>query len=238
MSQGIRNVLEIGPGGGALTKELLSKGFAVTAVEKDSRFAELLVESCKGSFAPGASLMVVNDDVLKFDLSKWLTETNGVRAVCGNIPYNISSSIMQWVIPVMPNLECAIFMVQKEFARRLVAVPSTKDYGSLSVYAQLRAKLRILFDVPREIFKPVPKVDSAVFIMSRPDADYSDRDLADSEKVTRFVFTQRRKMLRNSLGKLTDLSSESELPIDLNRRPDSLTPVEFVELARALHIQG
>ncbi len=228
--------IEIGPGGGILTKVLLGAGITVTAVEKDERFAARLVDACSPQMANSRQLDVRRDDILRVDLERWIAQQTGAAAVCGNIPYNISSSVIQWVIPSLNKLSCAVFMVQKEFAERVTASPSTKDYGSLSVYAQLRAKIAINFEVPRALFTPVPKVDSAVFTMVKPDFEYSPADLSNTETLTRIAFSQRRKMMRNSISQLLSPELEQSLDFDLNRRPDSISPLEYLELARKLFV--
>ena len=234
--RGSLTTIEIGPGGGILTKCLLDAGIEVLAVEKDERFAERLADVCASQVAAGAKLEVVRLDILRFHLDKWIASQSLRPAVCGNIPYNISSSVLQWVIPSIVQLACAVFMVQKEFAERVTASPSTKAYGSLSVYAQLRAKIQIEYEVSRELFTPVPKVDSAVFVLEPPEQHHSAIDLSNTETLTRMAFSQRRKMMRNSVSKLLKPGMEETLGIDLNRRPDSIAPLEYLELAKKLFI--
>jgi 16S rRNA (adenine1518-N6/adenine1519-N6)-dimethyltransferase len=227
-------VVEIGPGGGILTKALLGGGISVDAVEKDERFAERLSDVCRDQISENAQLQVFRQDILRLDLNKWIASQSLRPAICGNIPYNISSSVLQWVIPAIDQLVCAVFMVQKEFAERVTASPSTKAYGSLSVYAQLRAKIHIDYEVSRELFNPVPKVDSAVFVLEKAEVRHSPVDLKNTEILTKMAFSQRRKMMRNSISKLLQPGMEETLGIDLNRRPDSIAPLEYLALAKKL----
>ena len=121
-----------------------------------------------------------------------------------------------------------------KFARRVVSRPSTKDYGSLSVFAQLRADVALEFNVPRGCFQPVPKVDSAVLLVMPAKERLPDDVLLRTEAVTRSAFTQRRKKLRNSVRPFLDETGEAGCPIDLERRADALSPREFVALAAFL----
>lgn len=222
----IERVLEIGPGGGILTRELLAKGFKVTAVEKDDRFAARLPAH--------QNLEVVNDDILKFDWEAWIQASGERSAVIGNIPYNISSPILLKGLALMAKLPCMMFMTQLEFAQRVIARPNTKDFGSLTVFAQLRADVTLEYKVERACFQPVPKVDSAV-ILVLPKREQLDPDvLKQAEQITRAAFTQRRKKLRNAVKQFLQNSGEEGCPIDLERRPDSLSPREFVQLSAFL----
>ncbi len=232
---GVERVIEIGPGPGNLTSVLLTSGFKVTAIEKDRRFAEALEVAC--SSLPNRvvrNLTVINEDVLKFDWLSWIQSSPAKAAVVGNIPYNISSPILIKGLEVLSSIECLLFMTQLEFAERVAGSPSSKDYGSLSVFTQLRADVSLEFEVGKDLFKPVPKVDSAV-ILIKPKESLPPKDVLDiTEQVTRSAFTQRRKKLRNSVEKYLVDKDEAQSPIDLNRRADSLTPEEWMELARLL----
>lgn len=229
----VRRVVEIGPGGGVLTRALLDAGLNVTAIEKDDRFAEKLEEYARtrGDDRPG-SLTIHNQDILKFDLKGWIESSKEPCAVVGNIPYNISTPIVMWLLPHLQNIRGAVFMVQLEFALRLAGSADTKAYGSLSVFTQLRAKVEFISKVDRFCFQPVPKVDSALVSLQERKPMLDEELLNNVEKITRMAFTQRRKKLRNATRSFIDESMEKDCPIDLNRRPDSLRPEEFVELAR------
>lgn len=235
-SAGVESVIEIGPGKGILTRALLEVGIHVTAIERDERFAEFLRDFYQQKkIEPGhGRFQVIHEDVLAFDLGAWAQETHGKKAVCGNIPYYISSPIVMWLLPHLKELVGSWLLVQLEFAQRLAAASNTKDYGSLSVFTQLRAKTKLEFKVPKSAFIPPPKVDSAV-VSLQPLAEMLPEELLKNvEKLTRKVFTQRRKMLSNSLGSFLQNKEPSSLPIKLNARCETLSPDEFVELAKAL----
>jgi 16S rRNA (adenine1518-N6/adenine1519-N6)-dimethyltransferase len=231
---GVIRVLEIGPGGGVLTKALVAEGFKVSAVERDSRFAEYLRE---WSRAENASLDIIEGDVLKFDLEEWLERSKEPTAVVGNIPYHVSSPILLWSLPHLQKLRGMIYLVQLEFAQRVNAAVGTKAYGSLSIYTQLRALATLECKVDRKCFQPVPAVDSALISLT-PISNLLPATLLNRvETVTRTCFMQRRKMLRNGIKQWMKGGSEENFPIDLNRRPETLTPEEFVQLASYLYPQ-
>lgn len=234
---GATRVLEVGPGGGVLTRALMKKPWKITAVEKDDRFAEKLLEYFKLMHADYAGqIQVINQDVLKYDLNQWLGESTEVTALVGNIPYAISSPIVLWLLPYLPKLKGVKLLVQLEFAQRLAGAAGTKDYGSLSVYAQLRSQVTIDCKVGRECFSPIPKVDSAIVTLTPRTDSYSDELLRKVEKVCRVCFTMRRKKLRNAIKQfVSDDERLQACPIDLNRRPDALKPEEYVELARFIY---
>ena len=230
----VSRVLEVGPGGGMLTKALVSAGLKVTAVEKDGRFAEQLVDHFRGDTTATGRIEIVERDVLRFDLSEWLAISREPTAIVGNIPYNISSPILMWALPHLARLKGICFMVQLEFAQRLAANPDTKAYGSLSVFTQLRAKVELDCKVDRNCFTPVPKVDSALVSFRGKTNPLPDKLLSKVELVTRSSFNQRRKILKNAIKPYLGEDRERTSPIDLSRRPETLWPEEFVTLAQHL----
>ena len=231
----VTRVLEVGPGGGILTKALVEARFKVTAVEKDSRFAELLRDVVFASEkAQEGELHVVNKDVLKFDIEAWVGESREVTAIVGNIPYAISSPILMWSLPVLDRVMGLIYLVQLEFAERIVAAPDSKAYGSLSVFTQLRSKTQFECKVDRNCFTPVPRVDSAIISLREHPVVHPKELLRRVEQVTRAAFNQRRKKLRNALGAVFSAEDLEKCTIDLSRRAETLRPEEFIELARCI----
>lgn len=234
---GTQKVIEIGPGGAILTNALSNAGIDTTAIEKDDRFAD----SVANASIPGVE--VINQDVLTFNLENWITQSTcngnlgvGERrtGVVGNIPYNISTPIIMWVLPHLARLTGAVFLVQLEFAKRLAAQPGSKDFGSLSVYTQMRSSVRIACEVGREFFTPIPKVDSAIVVIEHLDRGLSPQIMKKVESISRAAFHQRRKKLRNAVKPFLSGRDESDSPIDLNRRPETLSVDEFVSLANFL----
>ncbi len=235
-SEGISHVLEIGPGAGILTKFLLKAGLHVTAIEKDTRFAELLnfkkEEMISGN---SGTLEIVNADILKFDIEEWSNSTKGTLAICGNIPYNISTPILRMVLPLLSRVKYVAFLVQLEFAARVAASANTEEYGSLSVFTQLRAVPKLEFLVKKTCFSPVPKVDSAVLSLKPHLNMESDEVLEKTEMITRQAFTQRRKMMSNSISIFLKPGVDtSAFGFPLTVRCETLTPEMWVHLAKTI----
>lgn len=187
-------VVEIGPGIGTLTKELLEKRAKVTAIEIDKRMTKILKETC-GEFE---NLKVVNQDILQvFDSSYQLPVTN--YKILGNLPYQITSPVIRKVLELKNPPELIVFLVQKEVAERIVAREGDSKRGFLSVLVQLYGDPEIINVVSKENFYPVPKVDSAILkLLIKPKKIEVDRD-----RLLRLVkcgFSQKRKKLRNSLS--------------------------------------
>ncbi len=223
-------LLEVGPGEGVLTLNL-AKQRHVTAIEKDHRFALML------QLKNIPTLKIIEADFLDFDLQSWLQESMEPTSVVGNIPYNISTPLLMKIIPVIHLLEDAVFMVQKEFADRVSAPCGGKNYGSLSVFCALRCKIEILLQVSRNDFSPVPQVDSSVIRIQKIPERLSAEILQATEKLTRHVFTQRRKKLSNSMKPFLNNAKTLEgAPVDFNKRPEELSPAEFVTLAQWLFL--
>jgi 16S rRNA (adenine1518-N6/adenine1519-N6)-dimethyltransferase len=231
---GMKRVIEIGPGNGILTEALSKAGIKVTAIEKDDRFSARMQDLIDSGEIQNVE--VVNTDILSFDLASWIEQNPGVPCgVVGNIPYNISTPIIMWVLPHMKQVTGAIFMVQLEFAQRVVAAPDSKEYGSLSVYCQLRSHCDFNFKVEKTCFNPIPKVDSAVITLRpRTDEPASGKLMQYTETICRIAFTQRRKKLRNTVKPFMRGRGEDECPVDLNRRAETLTPDDFIRLASFL----
>ena len=182
-------VVEIGPGKGALTQHLVPRATHVHAIEVD----QVLVAYLQEKFRNEPKFSVQHADVLKSDMAQW-----GPVQVTGNLPYYITSPILERVLALGPNLLHAVFLIQKEVADRVVAAPGSRDYGYLSVQVQVYAEPRYLFTVPPEAFKPPPRVDSAV-IELRPRAVSLTPDPQGLVRFAALCFRQKRKMLRNNL---------------------------------------
>ena len=220
------HVVEIGPGGGALTGLLLEAYPKLTAIEVDARAVAYLR-------AHHPSLDVRQADVLEVDWSVLADEKGGPLYVISNLPYSLTSPILFSLLDHRRRLREAVLMMQREVAQRLVAVPRTKDYGILSVLVQLYARPVLLFRISPNVFYPKPEVTSAVIRLAfdeRTDPDPSV-DPAFLRTVVRTAFNQRRKTLHNSLGRWTR-AHEIELPHGWDRRrAEELPPAAFVELA-------
>lgn len=219
------SVLEIGPGAGSLTKSLLAKKAKVTAVEKDSFFAEKLTRH------PG-NLTVYNEDILKFDLNKLEKNTK----VIANLPYNITTPILTDLLEHISYFSSFTLMVQKEVAERICAKPNTKAYGSLSVYIQYHTKATYAFTVSKNCFLPKPKIESAVIFL-----ETKKPILKDSKpffKLVRSAFEKRRKMICVSLKELYEKEiiqrALSELNLNPLARPEDLSLDNWLALYKKL----
>lgn len=193
-------MLEIGPGKGALTKHLLPRADRLVAIELDAALADGL----RVAFAAAPNFELVESDVLAVDLAQW-----GPAVVAGNLPYYITSPIIEKVLALGPLLRHAVFLVQKEVAERLAARPGSRDYGYLTVRTQFLAKVELLFEVPPKAFHPPPKVDSAVVRLT-------PRGVQASEAFLNFAshcFRQKRKNLRNNLAALYGKLDFPEAPL-------------------------
>ena len=217
------SILEIGPGEGALTELIYPIVKEMVAIEIDPMLIEHLKnrESLKG-------LNIVHGDVLFQDIEN-LPVKNLVRVI-GNIPYNITSPIIFWLIEQLHFWDDAFIMMQKEVAERLSAVAGTKAYGRFTVVTGAYLNMEYCFTIPPDVFIPKPKVDSAIIRFTK-----KENPLISDEKYMRFnklvsaAFSQRRKMLRNTL-KGWDIHPDLQKQINFNRRPETLTIEEFVTL--------
>lgn len=221
-------VLEIGPGTGSLTKHLLPYVARVVAVEVDHGLAERL----RSQFAHSENFTLVEEDFLNVDCRKIFEPDRKLRIV-GNIPYNITSNIIFHVFDQREHVKDMTLLIQREVAERVIAKPCTKAYGILSVFSQLYADVQILLHVPATVFRPRPKVESALvqwrFTDQRSRAILNE---AHFRRVVRTAFGQRRKMLRKSLRDNFDVEKLSNW--DLTRRPEQLNIDEWVGLANQL----
>ncbi len=219
LAQGERKVLENGPGQGALTRFLLQSGSDVAAIEKDRQLAFLLRQKF-----PGLSLVCA--DALFFPWEK--VED---RAVIGNLPYNVASPII-WEILSRARFSLAVFMVQKEVARRLCAGPNGKEYGALSVWAQTFSVPEYAFTVSPNVFFPRPKVDSAV-VSFQPTRIRVNRHFLG--KVLRLLFQKRRKQIGGLLRPFWDDDFEAWLAncnLKKTSRPENIDPQSFLLLSK------
>jgi 16S rRNA (adenine1518-N6/adenine1519-N6)-dimethyltransferase len=229
-------VVEVGPGPGGLTRALLAGGAErVIAVERDERCLAALAEI--SAHYPGR-LEVIAGDALKVDLGPVLNgAARGKLRVVANLPYNVGTELfVRWMTPEHwpPWWDSLTLMFQREVAERMVALPGSGAYGRLSVLAQWRARTRIAFEVNPGAFTPPPKVTSSMVhvVPAAPMADVAPRLL---ERVVAAAFSQRRKMLRQSLKTRypEPLPLLEAAGIDPTRRAETLTIMEFLALARA-----
>jgi 16S rRNA (adenine1518-N6/adenine1519-N6)-dimethyltransferase len=187
-------VIEIGPGTGVLTQRLIKSGASITAVDVDARSIEHLKTE---PWAKSPLLQVLLADILTIDVQRICPAST--TKVIGNIPYAITSDILFWLFEQRRHVDRAVIMMQREVAQRLVAVPRTKEYGVLSVASWFAAEPKILFHVKPGSFFPKPSVTSSVVLFRFRDKDPVEAGMEEFMTFVRSAFSQRRKVLSNSL---------------------------------------
>jgi 16S rRNA (adenine1518-N6/adenine1519-N6)-dimethyltransferase len=220
------NIVEIGPGLGALTGDLIARAGAIAAIEIDRDLAARL----SGLFDP-AQLRLFEADALAFEFALL-----GPRLrVVGNLPYNISSPLLFRLASYEARLRDIHVMLQREVVARMTASPATPDYGRLTVMLQARFAVTRLFTVPPGAFQPAPNVESAVArLLPLADARPAITDEALFARVVAAAFGQRRKTLRNALSAVADEQALHAADIDPSARGETLSVEDFVRLANAL----
>lgn len=221
-------VIEIGPGFGALTYPLLQVVDHLDVIEIDRD----IVDELSKAFPP-EKLTIYAANALKFDFS---TFGNKLRIV-GNLPYNISTPLLFHLGQFTEQILDMHFMLQKEVVERMVGEPATADYGRLSVMLQYRFEMEHLFSVPAESFRPMPKVESAIVRMiPRHQSSRNAKDEALFSQVVSAAFSQRRKTLRNTLHHYLKADDFRALGIDSGLRAENLTVENFVTITNFLSL--
>ena len=223
-------MVEIGAGKGALTEFLLQRAARVIAIEVDPVLVHYLRQTFREAVETG-HLHVIEGDVLKTDLAAF-----GERPViAGNLPYYITSPILEKVFSLAGNWSRAVFLVQAEVATRITAEPSNRDFGYLSVLVQVHSEADKVLDVPRDAFRPPPKVESAVIaLVPHAPGQFQIADLPRFLKFAQTCFRQKRKTLRNNLSP-TYGDAIDQMP-EAKRRAEQLSVAELVALHRKLEL--
>lgn len=227
--------VEIGPGGGALTPRIAARVRRLIAVEKDRGLAELLREE----YGELARLEIVEGDFLEFDLAAAAAAHDVQKlAVVGNIPYNITTPIIERLFEQKAVVSSAVLLVQKEYAARLAAAAGSPEYGSLTLFTRYNALLEPLMNVRASAFWPRPEVDSMLVRFFLRETPPVEADEALLFRIIRGSFQMRRKQLPNTLEQSLDITGEEaerlcrRAGIDPRRRGETLTLDEFARLAR------
>ena len=226
------NVVEVGPGTGNLSKEIiLNKPKNFFVIEKDEKLCNLLEEKFNNS------LCIYNDDILNFKLNK-LNYSNLV--IFGNLPYNISTQILiNWVLHDynFTKIKKLVLMFQKEVADRILGKVNEKNYGRLSIISNWKLKIKREFDIDASAFFPKPKVASTLLSMVPKNNYFKITNPYKLEEITSIFFNQRRKMIKKPINKIFNNSERiiKKLNIDTNLRPQNLKPEVYFELAEILN---
>ncbi|MEO7338077.1 MAG: 16S rRNA (adenine(1518)-N(6)/adenine(1519)-N(6))-dimethyltransferase RsmA [Caldimonas sp.] len=217
-------LVEIGPGLGAMTMPLVERCDHLTVIELDRDLAARLRKNDR--------LEVVEADVLTVDFGDLASRRTAPLRVVGNLPYNISTPILFHLLAFADRIVDQHFMLQKEVVQRMAAVPGSKAYGRLSVMLQWRYQIEAVLEVPAEAFEPPPRVESAVVRMvPLPRGDVIDARLLG--EVVAVAFSQRRKMLRNTLGRWLDERGYAG-SFDVQRRAEEVPVTEYLQLLDSL----
>ena len=224
-----KNILEIGPGTGNLTEEILKKSpKKVLVVEKDDSLANLLKEKFKDR------IDVINKDILKIDENSL---SNQALTVFGNLPYNISTEILcKWILNIKQIIwfDCLVLMFQKEVADRIISDFNTKSYGRLTILANWRLDIKKICDVSPLSFQPKPKIKSTVLFLKPKKEFFVLKNAKNLEKITRIFFMHRRKMIKKPYYQLFNGNNNiaSKIGIDLNLRPQNLDFETYFKLTK------
>ena len=216
-------LVEIGPGLGAMTNPLVAACQHLTVIELDRDLAARLRKR--------SELSVVEADVLKVDFAALAAQAGQPLRIVGNLPYNISTPILFHLLGSVDHVVDQHFMLQKEVVDRMASGPGRKDYGRLSVMLQWRYAIESVLDVPPQAFEPPPRVDSAVVRM-RPLPEPAGVDAGLLGELVQVAFSQRRKLLRHTLGRWLEARAYSGA-FDVQRRAEEVPVSEYLDLARA-----
>ena len=219
-----RNVLEIGPGTGNLTNEILiRKPKTLTLIEKDNALTRVLVKK----FINYKNVKIINKDFMKINLDKILKEKS---IIFGNLPYNLSSQILVKLISDVawpPKFSDLILMFQKEVADKIIG----KSYGRVSILANFRLKFLKSFEVSPNCFNPRPKVISKVIhLVPNMNKNSIIKKIANLELVTNILFSNRRKMINKNIHKILDKKQIERLKLNTSKRPENIDPEMFYKI--------
>ena len=224
-----KEILEVGPGTGNLTKYILKKEpKKIYVIEKDTNLSSLLDKKFNNE------VDIINKDILEIDEQNI---SKNKLIVFGNLPYNISTEILsKWIVNLDKNIWFSklILMFQKEVADRILAKFNTSNYGRLSILANWKLDIRKIIDIKPESFFPKPKIDSSLLVFSPKKEFFLLKNAKSLETITRIFFSQRRKMIKKPFNQIFKNSKEisEKLEIDLDWRPQNLKPELFYKLAK------
>ena len=217
-----KNILEIGPGEGALTDQIINqKPKSLIAVEKDSN----LFSKLKKKYKDKKNILLLNNDILKIDIEKIIKDET---IIFGNLPYNISSQILVKFLKFKswpPKFSDLIFMFQSELGKKIIGKYLSDDYGRLSILSNFRLSLKNKFLVSPNCFFPKPKVTSMIIHLLPKKEKFNIKNINNLEKVTNILFSNKRKMINKNIKKILQNSSVKKIPeLKTNLRPEKIKP--------------
>ncbi len=223
-------VYEVGPGPGGLTRAILqTEPQRLTVIEMDERCIQIMRDI---QAVVGDRLQIIEGDALKFDFTQ---AEKFPKNIVSNLPYNISVPLLIGWLKNMPQFSSLTLMFQKEVAERIMAAPNNKNYGRISVLAQLVSKIKPLMNLNPNCFVPAPKIWSTVLLFQPLERIIDPAVLTQVEKITELAFGQRRKMVRQSLKSLPNLEMMCQAAeIDLTSRAENITPEQYLLLAQQM----
>ena len=225
------NLIEIGPGLGALTEPVIERAKKLSVVELDRDLAHRLRHH--PFLAP--NLTIYETDALNFNFAQLVKSDAGIDKplrIFGNLPYNISTPLIFHLLTFKDKVKDMHFMLQKEVVERMAAGPDCKAYGRLSIMTQYQCQVIPVMEIGPEAFKPAPKVDSAIVrLIPHKEIKNPVKDINALNTVCLAAFNQRRKTIRNSFKKLISVEQLASLDIDANLRPENLTIDNYITLA-------
>lgn len=224
-------VFEVGPGPGGLTRSVLAQNpEKLTVVEMDDRCIEIMSEIQEK--VGENRLQIINADALK---QNFATMDGSPKNIVSNLPYNISVPLLVGWLKNISAFDSLTLMFQKEVADRICAPTRCKDYGRISILSQLLCKVERLFDINPNCFVPAPKIWSTVVLFRPSGLEIDEKTMNNLEKLTTMAFSQRRKMIRQSLKSIPDLETKAApLGINLTMRAEEITPQQYLQLAKLL----
>ncbi len=222
------NIIEIGPGLGAITRQILKRTGKIQVVELDRDIIPKLKIQCLNA----GDLIIHQADALKFDFHSLLQQSQQPLRVIGNLPYNISTPLLFHLFDYIDDVADMHFMLQKEVVQRMAASPGNKQWGRLSIMVQYFCKIEMLFLVPPTAFNPAPRVESAIVrLIPHQQKPFIADNFSVFEQIVISAFGQRRKTLRNALKKWITVEELQQLDINAVLRPEQLQLAEYVKIA-------
>ncbi len=223
-------IVEIGPGKGAITQLLADSCDNISVIELDRD----LVPWLKVKFEKHPNFQLFQADALQFDFAQLIKNDCPLRIV-GNLPYNISTPLIFHLLTYSTQVRDMHFMLQKEVVKRMAAQPGDSAYGRLGIMVQYYSAVENLFEVPPTAFDPAPKVDSAIVrLVPHTQLPFVANNIKTLETLVNVAFQQRRKTLRNSLKQLLTLEQLESLPVDMTLRPEDISLQEYVAISNLL----